>query len=117
MLTVNINGLDYPLAANLRVAYQVQGKNNHQPYTKVFSDIGDMPIEKQIEVIYVAFCVANPQAVSTMPWITFLNHYLDNSNASEIMKQLREIMEGILGKKLDDSDSETSDEASEGGNL
>lgn len=103
MLTVSIAGIEYPLAANLRVAYQVQNKNNHESYTKIFSDIGDMTLEKQIEILYVAFCVANPQATSTVSWAVFLNEYLDNSTAKEIMEQLKEVISGILGTDVDET--------------
>lgn len=95
---VTINGIDYPLAANLRVAYRVQGKNNHAPYTKIFGEIGDMPLEKQIEILYEAFSVANPTvADSDVPWLVFLNYYLDHSNTKEIMTQLKKVIQGILG--------------------
>lgn len=110
---VTINGIEYSLATNLRVAYQVQGKNNHAPYTKIFSEIGDMTLEKQIEILYVAFQVANPVvAAQDIPQIVFLNHYLDHSTAKEIMDQLKAVVKGILG--TDDSDEQESDTSSEG---
>lgn len=34
--TMPIKGIEYPLAANLRVAYKLQGSNNHKPYTQIF---------------------------------------------------------------------------------
>ena len=44
-MTITINQQEFPLATSLRVAYVVQGMNNHQTYTKVFERMGDMPLE------------------------------------------------------------------------
>lgn len=34
---ITINNQEYQLATTLRVAYEVQGMNNHQAYTKVLN--------------------------------------------------------------------------------
>lgn len=103
MLNVTIQGTEYSLANTLRVAYKVQSCNNHAPYSKVFKDIGDATLEKQIEVIFCAFQVANPNVA--MKFQTFLDHYLDNYSLREVLAQVKEIVEGIMGK-----DEESTDE-------
>lgn len=110
---MTINGTDYELARNLRVAYNVQGKHNHKPYSKVFAEIGDMPIEKQIEVLYAAFEVANPFAAKDIKSIDFLNFCLDNYNLSEIMKYMEDVIEGIMGKDLMDKAMKASEACEE----
>ena len=35
MATIVINGMEYTLARNLRVAYELQGQHSHKPYTQI----------------------------------------------------------------------------------
>ena len=105
--TVNIDGIDYALDTTLRVAYKVQGMNDHKPYSKVFEELGDMLLEKQIEILYIAFQVANPEAARTYSQIQFLNYYLEHFNLKEVMAQLKAVIQGVLGE---------SDEAGNKGN-
>lgn len=94
-MNVTINGVDYPLATTLRVAYKVQGQHNHKPYSKVFSEIGDMTLEDQIGILYAAFQVANPEV--SMKQDQFLNHYLDQYNLKVLMDQVKDVVQGIMG--------------------
>lgn len=95
MVTTNINGTEYVLATSLRVAYRVQGQHNRKPYSKVFSDIGDMTIEDQIGILFCAFQVANPSVVMTKQ--AFIDYYLDNMNLKVIMGQLKSVIQEITG--------------------
>lgn len=112
-LTTNILGTEYPLATTLRVAYMVQGQHNHAPYTEVFKNIGDMPLEDQIGIIYCAFKCANPEVSITMTLKNFTDYYLDNVNLKTLMQQLQELIKGILGTE-DENAPETSEEAPQG---
>lgn len=113
MLTVTIQGTEYSLANTLRVAYKVQGCNNHKPYSQVFKDIGDATLEKQIEVLFCAFQVANPD--NKLKFQDFLDHYLDNYTLRDVLAQVKEVVEGIMGKDEDEDNSEsTTDTDSEG---
>ncbi len=96
--TVQINGVDYPLDTTLRVAYKVQGMNNHQPYSKVFEELGDMLLEKQIEILYVAFQIANPEFAREFTQSMFFNYYLEHFNLKEVMAQLKSVVQGVLGE-------------------
>lgn len=108
---VIIQGTEYELSTKLRVAYKVQGQNSHKPYTEIFSSIGDMPIEKQIGILYCAFEVANPEVAKSLTFMDFLNWYLDNCTVEFIMDQLQDIIGGILGKNLKEKlDKEVSEE-------
>lgn len=95
MVTTTIDGVEYPLATTLRVAYQVQGQHNHKAYSKVFADIGDMTIEDQIGILFCAFQVGNPNV--QMLKQSFINYYLDNMNLKQIMDQLKAVIQEITG--------------------
>lgn len=116
MLYTTINGTEYPLAATLRVAYEVQGQNNHTAYSTVFSDINKAPLEKQIEVLYIAYKCANKNNPELLSKQAFLDYYLDNYTTKEVMAQLSAVTLGILGIKKEDilGSQELKQEASEG---
>lgn len=99
-MTVVINGAEYELATTLRVAYKVQGQHNHKAYSKVFSELGDMPLEDQIGILYAAFQVGNP--MSKMSRDEFLNYYLDTYNLKVMMDQVKEVIQGIMGVDPDE---------------
>ena len=99
-----INGVEYPLATTLRVAYLIQGQHNHKPYAEVFKDIGDMTIEDQIGIIYCAFKCANSDSNITMSKQSFIDYYLDNFTLREVLGQLQEIVKGIMGEDLTEED-------------
>lgn len=94
-MTVEINGVTYELATTLRVAYKVQGQHNHKPYSKVFSEIGDMTLEEQIGILFAAFQVANPG--NLMKQQDFLDYYLDHYTLKTVMNQVKEVVQGIMG--------------------
>ena len=95
MVTTTIDGIEYPLATTLRVAYQVQGQHNHKAYSKVFADIGDMTIEDQIGILFCAFQVGNPNV--PMLKQSFINYCLDNMNLKQIMDQLKAVIQELTG--------------------
>lgn len=97
MFTTTIQGTEYPLATTLRVAYKVQGQHNHMPYAEVFKRIGDMGIEEQINILYAAFQVANPDQCKTITAEVFRDYYLDNYDLKTVMEQLQEVIKGITG--------------------
>ena len=109
-----INGVEYPLATTLRVAYLVQGQHNHKPYTEVFKDIGDMSIEDQIGIIYCAFKCANTDPTVIMPKQNFIDYYLDNFTLREVLNQLQEIVKGIMGEDLTEETSSEGVPVNEG---
>ena len=113
MVTVEIRGVRYELATTLRVAYKVQGQHNHKAYSKVFSEIGDMPLEEQIGILFVAFQIANPEVKMTQQ--EFLNYYLDNFKMKEVLDQLKNVIQEIMGVDEDDQSEEptTSSQDSE----
>lgn len=98
-MTICMNGKEYELSTKLRVAYKIQGDNAHKPYTKIFSEIGDMTLEKQIELLYAAFSVGNPEDAKFITKQQFLDYYLDNYDLGTVMSQLEELVNGILGEK------------------
>ena len=119
MLTINLNGNEYPLACNLRVAYVLQNQHNHESYSIILSRVGEMPLEQQIDVVYAAFQIANPETAKTFTREMFRTYVLDHDefNASVILNMIKEIISGILGKKLPDEvpDETASDKNSESG--
>ena len=119
MLTINLNGNEYPLACNLRVAYVLQNQHNHESYSSILSRVGEMPLEQQIDVVYAAFQIANPETAKTFTREMFRMYVLDHDefNASVILSIIKDIISGILGKKLPDEvpDETASDKNAESG--
>lgn len=107
--TIMFKGTEYPLATTLRVAYKIQGQNDHKPYMQIFEGMFEMTIEKQIGMLYAAFACANPTEAKTVKEQEFVDYCLDNMNLTEMMTILRDVSEGILGiekdKQDDDSDA------------
>lgn len=95
--TVVLNGKTYELATTLRVAYRVQGQNNHKPYSEVFAKMGEMPLEDQIGILYEAFWCANPEARAQYTKQQFLEEYLDHYDVKQMMIQLKSVVQGIMG--------------------
>lgn len=115
-LTVIINGIEYPLATTLRVAYKIQGQHNHKPYTEVFRQMSDMHVEDQIGIMYAAFECANPQETFKIKRKDFEEYYLDNYNLKDLMNQLQGVIKGIMGEDFFDentSDKDNTDETVE----
>lgn len=96
-MVITIAGVEYPLAATLRVAYKIQGQHNHKPYSDVFSGVGKMPLEQQINILYAAFQVANPEASQTINQQKFLDYCLDNMKLKAMLEMIGELIKGIMG--------------------
>lgn len=109
-MKININGTEYNVAATLRVAYKLQGYNNHKPYMEIIQDIGNMPVEKQIEIMYAAFEVANPEATQIYTLQKFRDYYLDNVTAKELLDQVQAVLSELLG--LDIASVQSAQQAS-----
>lgn len=107
---IMINGEVYPLATTLRVAYKVQGQNNHKPYTEVFQGIAEMPVEKQVGIIYASL-TSNKGSIPMMTEQEFCEYCLDNMNIKELMGLLQEIIKGIMGTEDDESAPDTQEES------
>lgn len=98
MVTTIINGQEYELSTKLLVAYQIQGCHNHKPYLEIFQAVAKMPLERQIEILFVAFRIANPEVATTFNQQAFLNYYLENFNLKQMMNQLQAVIKGITGE-------------------
>lgn len=105
MLTITIRGNEYELATTLRVAYNIQGQHNHRSYIDIFEEIDKMTLEQQIGIVYAAFQAANPDSSKLIKQSDFLNEFLDNYNLTELMKYVKDIIAGIMGKDLEDINS------------
>ena len=119
MVTINLNGNEYPLACNLRVAYVLQNQHNHESYSSILSRVGEMPLEQQIDILYIAFQVANPETAKTFTREMFRTYILDHDefNAYVMLDMIKRIVSGILGKELsnEDPDETASDKNAESG--
>ena len=111
MATIILNGIEYTLASNLRVAYELQGQHNHKSYTQILSSVDEMTIEQQLDMIYIAFKVKNPDDAKTFTKEMFRKYILDSDefNVTTIMTIISDIIAGILGQDL----SENADAPSE----
>ncbi len=108
--TVKLFDKSYELSTKLRVAYKVQGKNGHKPYSEIFQKIDTMTLEDQVAILYCAFEVANPDAATDITFQKFLGYYLDNYSVGTIMDQLQDIIGGILGQDLKSPESDATTE-------
>lgn len=109
-IVLTIDGTDYKLATTLRVAYVLQGMNNHKPYLEIFQNVDKLPLEGQINFLYAAYTVACEDTPMTKE--AFLNLCLDNLDLGAIMDNIKSIIEGITGKKLIDAQKEAVSEDS-----
>ena len=108
MATITLNGIEYTLASNLRVAYELQGQHNHKSYTQILSSVDEMTIEQQLDMIYIAFKVKNPDDAKTFTKEMFRKYILDSDEftVTTIMTIISDIIAGILGQELSaDTDS------------
>ena len=106
MLTITLGTETFDLATTLRVAYLVQGQNNHRSYIELFQDIDKMTLEQQIGIIYASFKAANPEKAKFLTLQNFTDQFMDQYNLSQLMELIRQIIEGITGKT--DSDEESA---------
>ena len=97
MLTITLKGKELTLAANLRVAYELQSFHNHKSYMDIFSEMDSMKLEEQVDIVFLA---AKNGKNDEFPYDkkSFLDAYLDENNASGLMNTIEKIMYGILGK-------------------
>lgn len=109
-ITLTINGIDYKFATTLRVAYVLQGMNNHKPYLEIFQNIDKSPLEGQINILYAAYTVACEDV--PMKKEEFLNLCMDNLDLGILMDSIKNIIEGITGKELADAHKEVVKEDS-----
>lgn len=100
MATITLNGMEYELACNLRVAYQIQNQHNHKAYSEVLSNVGKMTLEEQLDVLYASFSVANKEVAKTISKEAFRTYFLDdpNFNVNALMALLKSVIAGIMGK-------------------
>lgn len=112
MATIMINGNEYNLACNLRVAYELQGQHNHKPYSEILSGVGEMTLEQQIDILYLAFKIGNPEVAKTFTREMFRGYILDHDdfNTMVLIGLIQKVIAGILGKDLfDDTDAVAQD--------
>lgn len=120
MITRKIGDEEFNFATTLRVAYKIQGYNNHTSYTKIFREITEATVEKQVEILYAAFQIAEPVKSLSYKQQDFLAFVLDNCSTRELMSVLTDILMGITGATeadIDDEDDEDEDETSDDGEI
>lgn len=110
-VTTVINNTEFELSTSLRVAYNIQGCHNHKPYAEVFKNIGEMHLEQQLEILFEAFKIANPEVALTFNKKAFQEYYLDHFKLKQVMDQLQGVVQGIMGE-----DTEAEQEPTEQGN-
>lgn len=99
----NYKGKEYEMAETLRVAYKIQELNNHKPYTQVFKEMGDMPIEKQIGILFAAFDLANPGVASALE---FREYCLDTLGMDQFTTALEDLVSSLMNHGLSQEEIE-----------
>lgn len=96
-MTFMYKGHKYEMAETLRVAFKIQELNKHKPYTQVFKEMGDMPIEQQIKILYAAFDLANPGVASELE---FRDYCLDNLGMEQFTQALEDLVDSLMNHGL-----------------
>lgn len=120
-LTIKVMGTEYPLKTTLRVAYEIQKANGHKPYAEIFEGFGSMVLEKQLEMLYISFKLANPDVANTITLTKFCDDMYDNMGLSIIMDKLHNLIDGIMFNGMSPEEEKAAREnlaqaASEGAN-
>lgn len=92
-MTFNYKGVDYEMKDTLRVCYAIQASNNHKPYKQVFEEMGDMPIESQIDVLYASFNLANPGVAKSQE---FRDYVMDEMGLNKFQETLGQLMDALM---------------------
>ena len=100
--TLTVGSKKYELSTSLRVAYVLQGMNNHKPYLEIFQNLDKMAIEQQIKFLYAAYSVAAKDAV-VVDEDVFINECLDNLTLQEVLGAVQQLISGITGKSIDET--------------
>lgn len=116
MATITLNGFEYELACNLRVAYAVQNQHNHKAYSEILSNVGKMTLEEQLDVLYAAFSVGNKEAAKTITKEAFRSYFLDDPefNVYKLINLLKQVIAGIMGKSVDEMEAASDGEVKNG---
>lgn len=93
----NFKDQEYPMSDTLRVAYKMQSAFGHKPYMSIFSSMGELPVEKQIQILFIAFDMANPGKTTQLE---FTEYCLDNLGMQQFMDALEELMDSIMYRGL-----------------
>lgn len=100
-MTFTYKGTEYALSDTLRVAYRLQSMHKHESYVNIFEKMGRMPIEKQLQFIYISFDIANPNVAKESD---FTDWCLDNIGLEQIAGYIEAIIEGIMYKGLSEEE-------------
>lgn len=111
MFELHVGDNVYELATNLRVAYVLQGMNNHKSYLSIFQEIDKLPIEKQLEFLYAAYTVGSGSE-TILSKNDFINDCLDNLDLSQVMEAIKQVVMGITGQMMNESSPSTLDDSS-----
>lgn len=105
MLQLTLGTETFDLATTLRVAYEIQGFNNHKSYLEIFQGIDTMTLEQQIDIVYASFKVANKEKAQFLNRKAFSEMFMDEHNLSYLMDLIKQIIEGITGKTEEDEET------------
>lgn len=108
MLTMRLQGEEFPLSSKLRVAYIIQGQHGHKPYIEIFENLQTMPLQDQIRILFAAFKVANPDLcvqpgqrnVGVGLWTeqAFIDAVLDDEDISlgSMLNLVRDLLQALM---------------------
>lgn len=96
MSKIKFQGEEYELSSKLKVAFLIQKAFNHKPYTEVFREVGTLGIDRQIEIIWLAFKEENPEVAIGLSLTKFQEGLFEESNVTYIYEALTGVIEGIM---------------------
>ena len=102
----------FQLSHSLRVAYALQKEHGNKPYMQILETIADMPIEKQISLLYISHKVAEPGSPVTQK--EFMDMVLDELGLHQIMDIISELVNSMMYKGLTEEQIEAVKAKTEG---
>lgn len=95
-LKMTVKGIEVNLATTLRVAYNIQSKFGHKPYTQIFAGMHDLDINDQVKMLFEAYMVGNPKNEANLTELDFRNEILDGVGGVELTFLLTELVNGVM---------------------
>lgn len=116
-MLIRINGIEYPLSASLRVAYNIQRRYKNRPYMEIFEGISSSLLEEQITILYESFKIANKD--SALSEAQFRDAIIDDEDYGilGILELIKELVERIMQGGLSDEEYAEKKRKMEGRSL
>lgn len=94
ILSITLNGQEYPLSTKLRVAFEIQGQFRNKPYMEIFQGLQSQKLEEQIKILYIA-CKVHDSTIN-LDEKSFRDAVLDEVGLNTIIELCGNLIQGIM---------------------